>query len=132
MGGTWTLIEPSPGDLEMTWTGVPYFGDTATASFTIRYIAATQELEFDGLAGIQASTAAQDSFLGMSPGSLVGGATDPGPAPWTVGAAGAANLATDMLYEFTVGVTQPASVLGGLNKLTFTPDGGGNYIWAGN
>lgn len=136
-GGTWAISNPAPDVIELTYTNVGYFGQVAPASdnsYTIRYTDGPDTFELDGLQGILPSTTTMPAaFLGMSPGTLVGGATDPGAQAFAAGGAGAAGVPTDMLYEFTTGgsVAQPASIAGGLNNITFQPDGNGNYLWFG-
>ena len=83
----------------------------------------------DGLQGVMADPSNVNQFLGLSPGNA-GPATDPGAAPFALGAVGAVGAATDMLYDFAPG--QVASLVPGtLSTLLFTPDGGGNYVWFG-
>lgn len=128
-GGTYTISSPAPGFINVNYAAVPIFGGGAPQSYDIDYTDATGEWSLNNLQGLAVTTAATDSFLGMSPGN--GAATDPGAQPFGVGAAGAAGAPTDMLYEFSTGILQPASVAAGLNSILFSPDGGGNYVWLG-
>ena len=126
VGGVIT-IDPStiPGQLDFIWNGVAQFGGATLNTFTLSYTYATNEWSINGIQGIANTNA---MFMGITNGNL--GATDGGVANFGIGA-GAPAAATDMTYDFAAaGNTLPA-VVGLASSLTFTPDGGGNYIWVG-
>lgn len=138
--GTVTVSAPTSSRLRVDWNGVPYFGETQPISFSIEFNAASGAVELLGLTGVATNpqgvglaTAGDRQFLGISPG-LAGGATDPGPVIFTVGGFGSGG-ATEMLYDWYDhvggGTALVPSILGGLDRVRFAPNGSGGYDWTG-
>jgi hypothetical protein len=106
------------------YNGIGFFGGlpTNTSTFSIAIDSVTGVITISGCTAM-AAQAGFNMFLGASPGA---GATDPGVAAFSPAGAGAATLATDMIYTF--GPTGPA-LAGGANTIVLTPNGSGNYTW---
>jgi hypothetical protein len=149
--GFWTDLNPAAGGfvditLDATsalvaWHSVPYFGETAANSFSIRFSPLTGQVTIGGLGGIVPNPLIGTSFvsgdaqlLGICNGSL-GTTIANAPFPFGTTVAGGAGQG---LVDFWSGAaaTAPNGVhlvrtiqdnqsMGGLGLLDFTPVGGG-------
>lgn len=124
--GYWTDLDPSSGgtievvdtgrSLSVNWMGVPYFGESATVSFSVVFDRPTRDVRIAGLRGISANplsavSPSDAAFLGVSAGdSATGGqAIDAGFTVFGLGGAGTNGSRNEMLYDFL----DPASLTAG-------------------
>lgn len=138
-GGTVDVFTPGPDLITVLYNGVFYDGGGPACTFQIDIDASLGSFTISGLQGLVANpnttSTTDDQWVGISPGLAVPGTTDPGVTAFALGGSGAAATATDMLYDFNdVSVSGSGlfpSIVNGLDTLLFTPDGSGNYVWAG-
>ena len=150
--GLWTDLSPVSGGtisystttsaVGVTWSAVPYFSETNTATLTLS-LDATGLVSL-GVAGVMSNpitsgfgNTGDAQFLGMSPGI---GASDPGITAFTAGGSGGAPaLPTDMIYDFMTGpqimtagglLPSVTSLQTATGTLTFVP-AGNTYSWVG-
>jgi hypothetical protein len=120
-----TSVLPN-GNVRVDWSGVPYFGQPGTANtFGVEFEVATGVIHLDVPTLQQDPGLVQSSWVGLSVGNLAGasnlGASAFGPAPQ----AGFTTAPTEMIYNFGSAGQQTV----GVQRISFVPNGIGNYDW---
>lgn len=114
------------GGIRVDWINVPYFGQPSTSNtFGVEFDPGTGVIHLDTpvLQGDPGGTL--NAWVGISGGNLIFAAnTGPvgfGPAPQS----GFTTISNEMIYDFGPAGSQTV----GVGRITFTPNGIGNYDW---
>ena len=114
------------GNVRVDWTNVPYFGQAGTSNtFGVEFEVATGVIHLDTTSLQPDPGLLLNSWVGISGGFLNlavnSGVSLFGPAPQS----GTTSLANEMIYDFGPAGAQTV----GVNRISFTPNGVGNYDW---
>ena len=135
--GTVTLSTPAAGSgiVRVDWQGVPFWGQSATATFGVEFDSNTNDVTIDNLSLMQENptmTSSGDAqFLGLSSGVLAG-ATDGGTTDFSSGTG--TGSGSDMLYDFLASgsanglVPSLLPLPSSFDRIIFSPVGG-TYTW---